>query len=166
VSRRRIALLLACGLLALMTAPIAAAAPPAKPKIRTSLTAIWQDVICVACHEPLALAQSPEATDEKEFIQRLVVQGDTKAQILRALVQQYGPAVLGKPPATGFNLTVYVLPPAVLVLGLGFIAFSLPRWRARARRLRAAEAAAGGSAGPDLPRDEAERLDRELAHFD
>ena len=45
------------------------------------------------------------------YIRGLISQGLTKKQIERQLVAQYGPAVLGKPPAHGFNLTVYVLPP-------------------------------------------------------
>ncbi len=162
--RRRLASLLALTLLLGLLAPTASlAAPSVKPKVRTSLTAIWQDVMCVLCHEPLALAQSQQATQEKEVIQGLVVKGDTKQQILNALVAQYGPAVLGKPPAHGFNLTVYILPPAILLFGIGFLAFSLPRWRARSR---AAHAAAAQAPGPPLPARDAERLERELAHFD
>ena len=61
------------------------------PRPRTSLTAIWNDVMCVSCHEPLAVAQSPQAIAERNYIRRLVAQGDTKAQIERALVAQYGP---------------------------------------------------------------------------
>lgn len=162
--RRRLASLLALTLLLGLLAPSAAlAAPAAKPKIRTSLTAIWQDVMCVLCHEPLAEAQSPQAVQEKQFIQGLVVKGDTRQQIMNALVAQYGPGVLGKPPAHGFNLTVYILPPAVLVAGIGFLAFSLPRWRARSRAAAANDAAA---TGPPLPAADAQRLERELAHFD
>ena len=81
------------------------------PPRKASLTDIENDVMCVSCHEPLAVAQSPQAIAERNYIRTLIAQGQTKAQIEQALVGQYGPAVLGKPPAHGFNLTVYILPP-------------------------------------------------------
>jgi cytochrome c-type biogenesis protein CcmH len=130
---------------------------------RASLTDIETDVMCTACHEPLAVSQSPEANSERDYINGLIAKGETKSQILKALVAQYGESVLAKPPARGFNLTVYVLPPAVLLIGGLAIAFTLPRWR---RRTRAAAAAAPLAAGsPPLTKADAQRLDDDLATF-
>jgi cytochrome c-type biogenesis protein CcmH len=159
---RRIALaLLAAAALATVLAPAAAAGASAPhPRARTSLTAIWNEVMCPSCHEPLSVAQSPQAVEERQFIQRLVVEGDTKAQIERILVDNYGPSVLGRPPAHGFNLTVYILPPALLVAGIAFLAFSLPRWRARTR---SQEPMATPQPAPSA--DDAQRLDEDLARF-
>ena len=126
---------------------------------RASLTDIEQDVICVSCHEPLALAQSPQAESERNFIRVLIAQGQTKAQIEQALVAQYGPAVLGRPPAHGFNLTVYVLPPALLIAGVILLAVTLPKWRRRARE------AAPLPEGPTLDPADARRLDEDLGRF-
>ena len=66
--------------------------------------------MCIVCKTPLAVSQSPEAERERTFISGLIAKGETKAQILKAMVVQYGPAVLALPPAHGFNLTIYVLP--------------------------------------------------------
>jgi cytochrome c-type biogenesis protein CcmH len=129
---------------------------------RASFTDIENDVMCVSCREPLAVAQSPQAFAERAYVRSLIAQGLTKPQIERELVAQYGPAVLGKPPASGFNLTVYVLPPALLAGGLIVLAVVLPRWRRRARRLAADQAAA--SAQPPNPL-EARRLEDELSHW-
>ncbi len=139
----------------LATAPgTALAATP-----RASLTDIENDVMCVSCREPLALAQSPQAIRERAFVRNLIAQGETKSQILQALVGQYGPAVLGKPPASGFNLTVYLLPPAILLVGLAILAVSLPRWRRRARERPL-------PAGPKLDAADARRLEEDLARYD
>ena len=92
--------------------------------------------MCVSCREPLALAQSPQAIAERGYISELVQQGLTKKQIEQALVGQYGLAVLGRPPAHGFNLTVYILPPALVLAGVALLAVYLPRWRRRARARR------------------------------
>ncbi len=129
---------------------------------KTSLTAVEPDVMCVSCKEPLAVAQSPQAYAERAFIRTLASQGYSKRQIEQALVAQYGPAVLGRPPAQGFNLTVYVLPPALVVLGIGILLVALPRWRRQAAKRRERNPA------PQAPIDPAEnaRLEQELAHFD
>ena len=76
-------------------------------------------------------------TEERDYIRALIAQGDDKAQIEQALVTQYGPAVLGKPPASGFNLTIYLLPAGAAILGLAIMTLVLPRWRrSLARRER------------------------------
>lgn len=132
-------------------------------QIRTSLTAVEGDLMCVECHEPLAVAQAPEADAERAYIQLLIRRGETRAQIDRNMVAQYGPAVLAKPPARGFALSLYILPPALVAIGLLILATTLPRWRRRA----AARASAGGApAALALTSGEARRLDDELRRYD
>jgi cytochrome c-type biogenesis protein CcmH/NrfF len=141
--------------LMLVLSPVLASAATA----RASLTDIENDVMCVACHESLAVAQSPQADSERTFIRRLISQGLPKKQIEQALVGQYGTAVLALPPAHGFNLVVYVIPPALLLLGIGTLVVVLPRWRRRTR------AAAGQpqAPGPALDPGDVRRLDEDLA---
>jgi len=156
--RQRLAPIVAAAIaltLTLTLAPAASAAPA-----RASLMDIENSVMCVSCNEPLAVAQSPQAYQERDLIRGLIAEGDTKAQIMQALVANYGPAVLGRPPAHGFNLTVYVLPPAIVVAGLVVLAFTLPRWR---RRVRAAASRPG--AEPALSAADQRRLDEELSRF-
>jgi cytochrome c-type biogenesis protein CcmH/NrfF len=118
--------------------------------------------MCVACRTPLAVSESPQANAERAFIRALIAQGETKAQIKQALVSQYGPAVLALPKAHGFNLTVYILPPALLLAGVGLLVLTLPRWRRRAR----AVAAQPRASAPTLDPAQARRLDEDLARFD
>lgn len=147
------AAMLAALTLALFPAVAAAAQP------RASLTDIENDVMCVSCRESLAVAQSPQAYSERSYIRALINQGLTKKQIENQLVAQYGSAVLGKPPAKGFDLVVYVVPAAIVALGVAFLAVTIPRWRRRSRREAAAEP---GSAQPLDPAD-AKRLEEDLA---
>jgi cytochrome c-type biogenesis protein CcmH len=146
-------------LLALLAVFAAAPALATAATPRASLTDIENDVICPSCHEPLALAQSPQAQSERDFIRGLIAQGLTKAQIERQLVAQYGQAVLGRPPADGFNLTVYILPPAILLAGAALLAVTLPKWRQRSRQ------AAPLPAGPRLDATDSRRLDEDLSRF-
>ncbi len=149
-------------MLAAALAALAATVAPgvaAAARSRASLTEIENDVMCVACHESLAVAQSPEAFSERDFIRGLISQGLDKQQIENQLVANYGPAVLGKPPATGFNLLVYVVPPVLLALGIAALMVTLPRWRRRSRLAAESRLAVG----PPLDPDDARRLDEDLA---
>jgi len=163
MNRRRTAAALAA-----IAATAAAALAPATAMAaadttpKASLTDIENDVMCVSCHEPLAVAQSPQAIAERNYVRTLIAQGKTKAQIEQALVGQYGPAVLGKPPAHGFNLTVYILPPLILIAGIGTRVLLLPKWR---RRSRANAKARTAVPEPSIATADAHRLDEELRRY-
>jgi cytochrome c-type biogenesis protein CcmH len=128
---------------------------------RPSLPVIERQVMCVTCKIPLNVAQSVQADRERAFIQRLIDEGHSEAAIKRALVSQYGPAVLGLPSARGFDLSAYVVPLAVVLALLAMLLVLLPRWRRRARAQAALTAAA-----PQLPAEDRARLDADLARFD
>jgi cytochrome c-type biogenesis protein CcmH len=160
MARRCLSALVGVLILGSGLAPALAAATTQNATARASLTDIENDVMCVSCREPLAVAQSPQADYERRFISHLIAQNYTKPQIERILVTQYGTAVLGKPPARGFNLLIYILPPAILVGGIAILAVTLPRWR---RRSRAAAAPPGRP--PALHPRDASRLEQELARY-
>ena len=126
---------------------------------RTSLTAVENDLMCVACHEPLAVSQSPQAESERRLISHLIGLGDTKPQIEHVMVAQYGPSVLAQPPAHGFNLSVYVLPPAAVLVGLVVVGYALARWR------RAKRAEEPGLGVAPLSAGDAQRLQEDLARY-
>ncbi len=149
-----------------IVAMLALPAPALAVHPRASLTDIENDVMCVVCNESLAVAQSSQADQERSYIQMLINQGDTKAQIERKLVAQYTPAVLGRPPAQGFALSLYVLPPALVILGAAILLFTLPRWRARSRARAAQAQEAGSNPSLELSPEESERVREELARFD
>jgi cytochrome c-type biogenesis protein CcmH len=140
---------------ALLLSPAASTASAAP---RTSLPAVEQQVMCVTCGIPLAEADSPQADRERAFIRTLIARGETTAQIKRALVAQYGPTVLALPKGSGFDLTVYVVPAAVVVAIAVLLAAALPRWRRRARQPPAL-------AAPLSAADEA-RLEEDLARYE
>jgi cytochrome c-type biogenesis protein CcmH len=146
-------------LAAVLVALSLAFAPAALSAGRASFTDIQNDMMCVACHEPLAVAQSQEAFSERSFIRLLIAQGLTKSQIEKQMVANYGAAVLAKPPASGFNLLIYVLPPVLLAVGIVALLVTIPRWR---RRSRVAEAT---GVDPGLPLDptDARRLQDDLS---
>jgi cytochrome c-type biogenesis protein CcmH len=150
-TRRLIAL--AAAVLALGASTAAAATP--------SYTSALSQFMCVSCHEPLELVNSPQAISEKQWMRHLLAKGMDMSQLKAAMVAQFGQEVLAQPPASGFNLTVYVLPPAVFLGGLALLAYTLPKWRERSRQ--AAATRLPGAA--PLENDDAKRLDDELENF-
>ena len=118
--------------------------------------------MCVTCKIPLNVAESPQADRERAFIQRLIDAGQDEAQIKRALVGQYGAAVLGLPErrtASTSPPTSCRSPPCSRCWRV--LALLLPRWRRRAR----AQAPASAPQPPLAPADAA-RLEADLARFD
>ena len=97
---------------------------------RPTLPVIERQVMCVSCKIPLNVAESQQADRERAFIRALIDQGEGEGQIKRALVTQYGAAVLGLPSSHGFDLAAYLVPVAVvtglLVLLLGRATRLLP----------------------------------------
>jgi cytochrome c-type biogenesis protein CcmH len=137
-----------------------AATPHRHP--RTTLPAVERQVMCVTCKIPLNVAQSPQADRERAYIQGLIDEGQTAAQIKRALVNQYGPTVLALPSDHGFNLAAYLVPIVAVGGVLVLLLLMLPRWRRHARR----EDATRGAPLPRLSTADASRLAEDLARHD
>jgi len=123
-------LLVACLGLAAFTAAPGALAAPQHPKV--SFTEAQQQFNCTICHEPLNEAKSAEAYQENALLRTLIAHGDTMAQIRRAMVANYGIAVLANPPKHGFAILIVIVPVAVILVGLVVLAYTIPRWRRRA----------------------------------
>lgn len=140
---------------------LALARPAGAVAPRASLVEIEPQVMCVTCKIPLNVAESPQASREKEYIQSLIDKGEDETEIKHSLVGQYGASVLSVPEARGFDLTVYLVPIAAVLALLAVFVLLLPRWRRRAR-----EQAAGRGAPAPLGAAEASRLDADLARFD
>jgi cytochrome c-type biogenesis protein CcmH len=154
----------AMGLAALATALAAFfAAPAAAPATDTKATLpeIESEVMCPICGTLLELSDSPQAQREKAYIRRLLNEGKTKQQVEDALVAQYGTAVLANPPASGFDLSAYLVP-ALAILGAAIaIALGVWRWRGQGR-----SGPPGGSAEPPLGESEEKKLDTDLARYE
>ena len=154
MSRRTLVLVATIGALLALPATAAAHVDP---------YSIQGDFICISCHEPLNQVNSPEAQSEKATLARLADSGLGLPQIKTRMVAYYGEEVLAQPPAHGLNLLVYVLPPAVVLLGLAFVVSTVPRWRRRG--VSAGPITVGGPEPDRLDPGDAARLDAELRAF-
>ena len=79
------------------------------------------EIMAPCCYGgPVADHDSPEARQVRAEIAQLLAEGKTKQEILDIYVAAYGEQILARPPARGFNLLAYIMPPALLLVG-GFL---------------------------------------------
>jgi cytochrome c-type biogenesis protein CcmH len=123
-----------------------------------TLAEIESEVVCPTCHTTLDQSSSPVALRMRTFIRARIAAGDTKSEIKRRLVEDFGEQVLASPPKRGFNLLAWVLPPVLAVAAAALLAVLAVRWSRR----RDAPARAAPAADPALER----RIDDELARLD
>jgi cytochrome c-type biogenesis protein CcmH len=141
-------------LVALLVAPARASAA------RASLVDVEDEVMCVTCKVPLNIAESPQATRQRDLIRRLVDRGLDKREIKAALVAEYGKDVLALPDGDGFGITAYAIPIALLAVLAAALALLLPRWRSRA------PAGIDDAPAEALSSADARRLNEDLARYD
>jgi cytochrome c-type biogenesis protein CcmH/NrfF len=152
-------------LLAVLTAALFLVAPAAASEQHPTLADLEDEVLCPVCYpETLAQSDSPAAQQVERFISRRIAAGDTKSEIKRKLVADYGPQILASPSKHGFNLLAWALPLVGILGGAGILGFLAWRWtRTREPEPEPQQWARNGH---PLGPEEERRLDEELARFD
>ena len=148
---RRLAVLV----LALALVPAAAAS-----ERHPTLGELEGEVICPTCHTTLDQSDAPIARQMKLYISRWIREGDTKSEIERKLVAQFGPQVLAEPSKHGFDLLAWLLPLAGLLGGAAILAAAAWRWT------KPSDKVSLGQPEPRLDPELERSLDEELARFD
>src|SRR5207302_10267596 len=67
-------------------------------------------------------------------------EGKSEQQVLRYFAAHYGDDILLTPPQQGFNLLAWLMPVAMLLIGLGLVALVARDWRAQGRSQLAIDA--------------------------
>ncbi len=142
-------------MLLLLTPASTAVASEAEP----TLAEIESEVVCPTCHTTLDQSFAPVANRMRTFIRARIAAGDTKSEIKRKLVDDFGEQVLASPPKRGFNLLAWVLPPVLVVLAGAMLAVLAVRWSRRR------DPANGEDAPPPDPALD-RRIDDELARLE
>ena len=140
--------------LALVLAPLGVAS-----ERHPTLGEVEGEVVCPTCHTTLDQSSSPIARRMKLFIATRIRAGDTKSEIERKLVAQFGPEVIAKPSRHGFDLVAWLLPLVLVVGGVVAVAAAVWRWRNASARRPAPPA-------EPLEADLERRVDEELARFE
>lgn len=116
------------------------------------------ELVCPVCETTLDQSNAPVAERMKAYIRARIAAGDSSQEIKDALVAEFGPGVLAKPPEGGFGLLAWLLPLGALLAGAVTVGILVRSWTRR----RAPAASAEEPLDPALER----RVDEELAQFD
>ena len=99
----------------------------------TTPEAIGDRVICqCGCNMPVNTCNHEQCSSRDEMramAAKEIAAGKSETLILQDFVLAYGVKVLATPPATGFNLTVWILPGIALIVGLALVVVLVRRWR-------------------------------------
>jgi cytochrome c-type biogenesis protein CcmH/NrfF len=67
----------------------------------------------------------------RDQLQAALDKGNNDDLTLQGFVQEYGPTVIAAPTATGFNRVAWIMPFAVLALGITFVVYVVRSWKNR-----------------------------------
>jgi cytochrome c-type biogenesis protein CcmH/NrfF len=101
--------------------------------VKTSLKSVGDQAFCqCGCNQTLSGCNHVECSSRSEMngqIQKGIAENKSQTTILQDLVLRYGVKVLASPPASGFNLVVWILPGVGLAAGLAVVMAVVRRWR-------------------------------------
>ena len=127
--RQTIAALLLAGLLAAVAPPAGVVAQEEQPT-DDEVNAIAKGLYCPVCENvPLDVCPTLACKQWRDTIREKLALGWNQAQIEQYFVEQYGDRVLASPPARGLNWAVYLIPPAVFLLGGAVLVGAMRAWR-------------------------------------
>ena len=91
---------------------------------------LTEELRCPKCqNQNIADSNAPIAMDLRKDIFRMLEEGQSNDQIIDYLVARYGDFVRYRPPVTKTTLLLWYGPAALLILGLGVLAFIIVRRR-------------------------------------
>jgi cytochrome c-type biogenesis protein CcmH len=128
---------------------VIAACSGREPTLEERAVALDRQLMCPVCEgQTLDESRSQLAEQMKQLIREKLSAGETGEQIKAYFADpaRYGLAVLASPPASGFNLTLWVVPPALAAAGAAGVVLILRGMRRRA---------APGAARPEAETDTA-----------
>lgn len=90
---------------------------------------IAENLNCPTCTGiNLADCQTLTCEQWRDQISELVAQGYTEQEVLDYFADRYGTQVLQEPPRSGFTLILWVLPVLALLLGGGWLLYTMRGW--------------------------------------
>lgn len=146
---------------ALMAMVVIAGCSSREPTLEERAVALDRQLMCPVCQgQTLDESRSQLAEQMKELVREKLAAGEDEVQIKAYFADpaRYGSAVLASPPATGFNLTLWAVPPALAAAGAAGVVLILRGMR----RKSAPGAALPEAAGTALLGEYLSQVDRDL----
>lgn len=127
-------------------------------------------LFCPVCENtPLDVCETQACKQWRELIRLKLSEGWTEKEIKQYFVDNYGARVLSAPPAKGFSLLVYFVPPAIILIGIVVLFRAFNQWKATkaendALETEASQNSASEAGNPDD--DYIARLEEEMRKRD
>jgi cytochrome c-type biogenesis protein CcmH len=100
----------------------------ADPKLETRARALSANLRCLVCqNQSIDDSNAPLAKDLRVLVRERLKAGDSDRQVMDYLVARYGDFILLSPPLKPGTIMLWVAPFAVLILGAGFILWTVRR---------------------------------------
>lgn len=116
-----------------------------------AINRVAQKMNCPTCAGiNLADCRTQTCSQWRDQIGDLLAEGMSEEEVLDYFVNQYGTQVLQAPPKSGFTLTLWVLPVAMILLGGAILFFTMRKWTA-SRATPATVASAEAAPSPEAP---------------
>ena len=91
---------------------------------------IASQLFCPVCENtPLDVCETQACKQWRELIRLKLSEGWTEKEIKQYFVDNYGARVLSEPPAKGFSLLVYFVPPAIILIGIVVLFRAFKQWK-------------------------------------
>lgn len=111
-------------LVALLTSPVSAQG--GQPPTDDDVNAIAKELYCPVCENtPLDVCATQACAQWRDLIRLKLSQGESEEQIKQYFVENYGARVLNEPPREGLNWLAYLVPPVIILIGVGFLVRAL-----------------------------------------
>ena len=132
------------------------------PDIEQRATALNKSIMCPVCPgESIDQSQNSLAVQMRAIVRDKLDEGWTNQQIKDFLVERYGPSVLMEPPASGFNLAAWIVPPVAFALAIAALLLTL-KWM----RMSAEAERESGEEGGSEQKDYVSRIEDALSSED
>ena len=90
----------------------------ADPELQAMYLSITQEVRCLVCqNQPISDSTAPLAADLRREIKRMILEGQSEAEIKDFLVERYGDFILYKPRFASWNILLWLAPGILLIIG-------------------------------------------------
>ena len=123
-----------------------------EPTLEERAVALDRQLMCPVCPaETIDQSTVQVAKDMRLIVRQKLAAGETEQQIKDYFADpaRYGSGVLASPPARGFALTVWIVPPVALVVALAVVALVIRDMRRRRRPVPYAGASSAAVTTPE-----------------
>lgn len=167
--RRSLLLLLALAALVGAAWSYVLIATPPQRTLDQRVYDVGSQLKCPVCqNESVADSSAAIAEQMRLVIRQQLQSGKSEQQVLQYFAVHYGNQILLTPPQQGFNLLAWLMPVAMLLIGLALVSFVARDWRAQGRMQPVKENGRANEeplADPELE-DYRAQLEQELANED